>query len=65
MSEPLMSTDGVAEYLVVPVKTVYRWREHRTGPPGFRVGRHVRYRRSDVDAWIEGQLDAERPVGVA
>jgi hypothetical protein len=27
------------------------------GAAGYRVGRHVRYRRSAVDAWLETQTD--------
>ena len=38
--------------------TLYQWRYRREGPPGFRVGRYVRYRRTDVEAWIERQLDS-------
>ena len=59
-ADPLLSPEQLADYLGVPIKTVYRWREHRDGPPGFRVGRHVRYRASDVDAWIGERLAAER-----
>lgn len=40
----------------VPLATVYKWRTTRTGPKGFTVGRHVRYRLSDVLAWEEEQL---------
>jgi predicted DNA-binding transcriptional regulator AlpA len=35
----------------VPVSTLYRWNSHRTGPKYIRVGRHVRYRLADVEAW--------------
>jgi excisionase family DNA binding protein len=49
----LMTPRQVAEYLGVPLATVYRWRYLGEGPSGFRVGRHVRYRRTDVEAWID------------
>ena len=29
------------------------------GPPGFRVGRHVRYRRADVEQWISDRLKTD------
>jgi hypothetical protein len=29
-------------------------------PPGYRVGRHVRYRRTAVEAWLETQADQYR-----
>jgi excisionase family DNA binding protein len=45
-SESLMTVEQVADYLNVPVKTVYRWRLTGTGPRGARVGRYVRYRKA-------------------
>ncbi len=50
----LMTPDDVAEVLGVPVKTLYRWRHHNTGPPAIRVGRHLRYRRSRLEQYLEG-----------
>lgn len=52
---PLMTIDDVAAYLVVPVATVYAWRSRGQGPAGHRVGKYVRYRRTDVDAWLADQ----------
>jgi excisionase family DNA binding protein len=56
----LWTVAEVAEYLGVPVKTVYRWRCVGYGPPGCRVGRYVRYRSSDVEAWIDEVTDPAR-----
>ncbi|KUM80209.1 helix-turn-helix transcriptional regulator [Streptomyces curacoi] len=42
----------LADLLGVPVETVYQWRRKRTGPRGFRVGRHLRYDPNDVRAWV-------------
>lgn len=50
-----LSPEQLAEMLAVPVETVYQWRRKRTGPPGFRVGRHVRYDLGAVLAWVEAQ----------
>lgn len=55
-----LSPDQLAEREGVPVTTIYQWRSRRTGPPGFKVGRHVRYRLADVIAWEEGQIAADR-----
>ena len=52
----LITVQELADYLGVPVATLYQWRYRREGPPGFRVGRHLRYRWSEVEAWIERQL---------
>ena len=40
--EPLIGIEELAEYLGVPIKTLYKWRQEGTGPCSVRVGRHVR-----------------------
>jgi excisionase family DNA binding protein len=55
--DPLLSIPELAAYLGVPVATIYRWRYTRDGPVGYRVGRHVRYRLSDVEQWLATQRD--------
>ncbi|HEY7583071.1 MAG TPA: helix-turn-helix domain-containing protein [Acidimicrobiia bacterium] len=57
----LLSVTELADYLGVPVTTLYQWRYRREGPPGFRVGRHIRYRWQDIQDWIEGQLQDAGP----
>jgi predicted DNA-binding transcriptional regulator AlpA len=42
------------------VATIYAWRHRRTGPPGFRVGRHLRFRRSDIEHWIQDRITQTR-----
>ena len=32
------------------------WRSHGQGPRYFRAGKLVRYRRVDLDAWIEARM---------
>lgn len=56
----LLSAQEVADYLRVPLATIYTWRHRHQGPPGLRVGRHLRYRRRDVEAWIELQMKEQR-----
>jgi excisionase family DNA binding protein len=60
---PLMTPQEVADFLGMPLATLQSWRAQRTGPPGYRVGRHVRYRREDVEAWLEERSDAARRGG--
>lgn len=45
----------LAEVLQVPKATIYQWRYRGEGPPSLRVGRHVRFRRSDVEVWLRGK----------
>lgn len=51
--DPLLTTEDLAGYVHVPVTTVYQWNYHGTGPTPIRVGRHLRWRKSIVDAWLE------------
>ena len=38
----------VADFLGVPVTTLYQWRYHGLGPKSRRVGRYIRYDPNDV-----------------
>lgn len=55
--DDLIDIKDLADYLKVPVATIYAWRYRGTGPPGLRIGRHVRYRLGDVEVWLESRLD--------
>lgn len=55
-TERLLSTQDLADYLDVPLKTIYAWRYRGQGPRGLRVGRHVRFRWSDVEDWVTQQV---------
>jgi excisionase family DNA binding protein len=54
---PLATPQEVADYLQVPLNTVYDWRRRRTGPKASKVGIHLRYKWADVDAWLEAQSE--------
>ncbi|MGA5066154.1 helix-turn-helix domain-containing protein [Streptomyces exfoliatus] len=49
----------IAELFEVPLETVYQWRRKRTGPPGFRVGKHIRYDPADVQQWKRERMAAD------
>jgi excisionase family DNA binding protein len=51
--DDLFEDQTLGEILNVPVGTLANWRYHGKGPRFVKVGRHVRYRRSDVEAWLE------------
>jgi excisionase family DNA binding protein len=55
--DELLTEAELAKLLKVSVRTVRAWREKGTGPPALRLGRGVRYRRRDVDAWLEQQAE--------
>lgn len=52
---PLLTTPEVAEILGVPVTTLYSWRTLNKGPRAMRVGKFLRWRESDVQAWLDRQ----------
>ncbi|MFJ9696801.1 helix-turn-helix domain-containing protein [Kitasatospora sp. NPDC101183] len=50
-----LTPEDVAALFGVPLETVYQWRRKRTGPPAFRVGRHLRYHPDAVAQWVTDQ----------
>ena len=52
-TERLWTVDDVATYLGVPAQTLYQWRYLQSGPPAYRVGRHLRYDPTALRSWLE------------
>lgn len=50
--ERLMSIKEVAEYLQVDLSTLYLWSQ-RGQIPAMKVGKMWRYRRSEIEAWLD------------
>jgi excisionase family DNA binding protein len=63
MGERLMSEQEVADYLHVHVATVRKWRRAGTGPPVRWAGTKPRYRRAEVDAWLDRNPEERREGG--
>ena len=58
IDETFLTTEEVLEYLQVNLRTVYRL--IKAGKiPAVRVGRQWRFRKRDIDGW----LDSQRPRG--
>ena len=55
MNGKLWSVDQVADYLGVPKQTIYQWRTKGYGPKGVKIGKHVKFRPEDVEAWLDEQ----------
>ena len=49
----IISIDEVARRLDIPKTTLYGWRYKGTGPRSHRIGKHLRYRWSDVLEWLD------------
>jgi predicted DNA-binding transcriptional regulator AlpA len=59
--EEVFSPIRAARYLGVTEATLRFWRANEMGPPYFKAGvKLVRYRKSDLDKWIEERV--ERPI---
>jgi len=53
----LATAEQLSEFLGVPVATLYQWRHRGIGPRASKVGRHLRYRWSDVEKWLDQQAN--------
>jgi predicted DNA-binding transcriptional regulator AlpA len=54
----LATVQDLADFFGVPVRTIYAWKAKSTGPTPIRVGKHLRYRWADVNAWLDSQAAA-------
>ena len=59
--EALMDTAEVARYLKMHVKTIVNMVE-RGELKAYKVGRHWRYRKSDIDAYLEQRRNIPKTV---
>jgi hypothetical protein len=57
----LLDTKELAAYLVLDPRTLQRYRERNTGPAYAKFGTVIRYRFSDVQAWIYKQNKPAAP----
>lgn len=60
--EPVLTTSELAAHLGVPIQTIHDLRHSGRGPRGFRIGRELRYRVSEVEAWL---AELEQSDGIA
>jgi excisionase family DNA binding protein len=49
---PYLNTEQAADYLGLSKQQLHTWRCHGEGPPYIKLGRLVRYRRADLDAFM-------------
>jgi predicted DNA-binding transcriptional regulator AlpA len=60
--DQLLTIAEVAAIVRVPVATLRYWRHLGTGPRSFRVGRGVRYWRTEITKWLQQQSDHDGPA---
>lgn len=50
---PLADAQEIADYLGVPLGTIYRWSSRGGGPRLIKVGRHLKARWADLDSYLD------------
>ena len=55
----IFTIDQAAAYLSIPKANLYTWRTRRVGfgPRAVKLGGCLRYRRSDLDAWVAEHVE--------
>jgi excisionase family DNA binding protein len=56
--DALLNVKQVAEYLQLKESTIYSWAQDGK-VPAIKIGRTWRFRRSDLDMWLERHLKGE------
>ncbi|MFD5114861.1 helix-turn-helix domain-containing protein [Streptomyces sp. NPDC058391] len=56
LPDEFLTPDDIARIFKVPKQTVYQWRKKHTGPPGFRIGKHIRYDPAAVRAYTNDRM---------
>ena len=51
--EQLWSIEQAAAFLKLSPKTLYGWRCRKYGPPSYRLGNKIRYRPTEIEAWVD------------
>lgn len=57
----LISVDVLASMIDLSPRTVWRMVSARTVPPPIRLGKSVRWRKSDIETWIAGGCPEQPP----
>ena len=52
-----LTVEELAEYLQLSKETVFHRRLEGTGPKATKLGKHLRYSRANVEAWLKSRTD--------
>lgn len=55
-NKTLLTTENAAEYLDLKKQTLEIWRVYGKGPKFLKIGRSVRYRKADLDTYLENSV---------
>lgn len=56
LNKEFITTKEFAEMLGVTENTIVIWRTKGFGPKYYKLGRSVRYKKADVEAWIDENI---------
>jgi hypothetical protein len=65
MSAEWLTPTDVSNDYQIPERTLSQWRYLGKGPRYAKVGRHIRYRASDVEGWLQTCTVETGPTGTA
>lgn len=57
-----LTTREAAEVLGMHPGTLANWRSRRIGPPWLKLGKSIRYRRCELEAWCQHQHSMSKEV---
>ena len=60
--EKLLTLDDLAKFLNISRRTVYRLLK-ASDLPAYRVGGHMRFRRDDIEKWLDNQRLSKQKTG--
>jgi hypothetical protein len=63
--DALMTEVQAADVLRLSIRTLQAWRTQRSGPSFVRAGRAIRYRRRDLNAWMDANTVSSSCANVA
>lgn len=61
MKTEFLTAEEVAKYLRLPLSTVYKLVQDKR-LPGFKVGKHWRFRNESIQGWIKLQEELNNPL---
>ena len=62
-ADPLLNERQVATLTGMSVRSLQTWRLRGGGPAYVKLGTAVRYRRADIDAWLQSNLKTSTSTG--
>lgn len=55
--EEMLTLDELCAWLKIPKTTIYKQRWEGTGPPAYKLGKHLRFDRAEILAWLRSKKD--------